>query len=92
MTALETSTEIEIVMIQTDTVMGVGTVTVMARAGSGLRWWPGRYDDRGSRAYERLCLQDWAVAEEHVVVGAEGMLTAEEVGRCEGCDDRSWSW
>lgn len=64
MTALETSMKIEISMIQTDTVMGVGTVTVMACVGSGLRWWPGLYDDRGSRAYERLCLQDQAVAEE----------------------------
>ncbi|CAI9158813.1 unnamed protein product [Rangifer tarandus platyrhynchus] len=52
MIALETS--IKIVTIQTDTVKGIGTVIVMAHAGTWIdTGGRDRYDDRGGRDYDR---------------------------------------
>ena len=79
MRALETSSEI--VMIPTHIVMGIGTVIVMAHAGTWID--TGAAIAMMTEAAETMIearIPGQAVAEEHLVVGTVGMTTTEEAG------------
>ncbi|KAJ8775999.1 hypothetical protein J1605_015933 [Eschrichtius robustus] len=80
MIALETSSEI--VMIPTHIVMGIGTVIVMAHAGTWID--TGAAIAMMTEAAETMIearIPGQAVAEEHLVVGTVGMTTTEELQR-----------